>query len=99
MTQPIQLDINELLDDFARENGGVTQRAILAEGNVKARDKIIDKLAERVAELESALEAREALDSAAADDERGELATDTKDDEPRPEKKVRGRPVKDAPQA
>ena len=88
--QPIQLDINELLDDFARENAGVTQRAILAEANVKARDKVIDKLAERVAELQDALEAREALDATA----------DEANPEPSPDGElIIRKPVKDAPQA
>lgn len=66
---PIQLDPNELIADFARENAALAQRAVMAEAGNRQRDRIIDALSGRVAELQGVLEARELLDEAAADDE------------------------------
>lgn len=51
-----QIDINELLEDFARENAKQTQRAIVAEAQVKAKDKVIDYLANQVGELRAKYE-------------------------------------------
>lgn len=57
----IQVDINDLLADFARENAAAVQRALVAEAGMKARDRIIDQLATKVVQLEEAEAAREAL--------------------------------------
>jgi len=46
----IQLNLDEVLAGFAETNAQVTQRAVLAEAGIKARDRIIDELATKVAE-------------------------------------------------
>lgn len=55
----IQIDINELLEDFARENAKMTQRAIVAEARVKSSEKVIDYLANQVGDLRAKYESEE----------------------------------------
>lgn len=58
----IQLDINTLLSNFAKENASVTQRAIIAEAKAERAEAIIDELATQVATLRQKYES-EALEA------------------------------------
>jgi hypothetical protein len=56
MAEQIQLNLDEVLAGFAETNAQVTQRAVIAEAGIKARDRVIDELAKQVVDLRHQLE-------------------------------------------
>jgi len=66
---PFQLDIEELLVEFAAENARAVRRALVAEAHVRARDGVITQLEQQLRDLHNDKAAREALDEAFADGE------------------------------
>lgn len=73
----INLDVNELINSLSAEVATVTRRAIIAEANASARDKVIKELREervvltdRVTHLEGQVEELQSKPKKAASEER-----------------------------